>query len=179
MAPHVHVSGATLNIDDYVDCAVEPEFALLIGTSVSGVGLDPHRLRAAIDGVAPAIEIHNHHFFGDRPSSQELIASNGLHAGVVVGKVQPLADDIDLDLEGIGCFVNGVLVASGIGAEIMGGVLRSVGWLVGDLTLNGLQLEAGEWVIPGSPVDLVPIREGDTVETKVTSFGTCRARFAR
>lgn len=177
MAPHVHPSPVSLDLNDYVACAVEPEFVIRVGSSMRGAGMARDEIRSKIDSIAPGIEVHNYRFFLGPPTSQELIVSNGLHAGLVHGDFVSLDGNIDLDLEGIGVFVNGRLAASGIGAEIMGSVLASMAWLLDDLAQVGKGLSAGELVIPGSPVNLVPVYAGDVVESRFTNFGGCRVEF--
>ena len=115
---------------------------------------EPVSLADAIDSVSPGIEVHNYRFRFGGPTSQELVASNGLHACLVVGDRKTGPEDLDLDLEGVGLFVNGVLADSGIGAEVMGGPLVSLRWLVNHLVRRGEVLRAGQLVIPGSAVGL-------------------------
>ena len=178
MAPHVFHGDATIDPGQYVDVAVEPEFVFRIGGPLSGHDLDDDTLRSGIAGVSPGIELHNYRFFHGAPSSQELIASNGIHAALVVGNAVTALDDVDIDLEGVGAWVNGELRDSGIGAEIMGGPLGSLRWLVGQLTDRGQALTAGDMVIPGSAVGLIRVEPGDSVEARFTHFGKVLASFS-
>ncbi len=146
-APHVHHGGTVLNWHDYVQCAVEPEFVLGIGKDVAAEVEDETELLDAIDWVAPGIEIHNYRFWFGEPTSQELIASNGIHAGLVVGKQRVSPAQVDFQLEGVGLFRSGQLEASGIGAEIMGGPLKSLAWLTNHLVRHGEHIRAGQLVI--------------------------------
>jgi len=177
MAPHVHDSGAVLHLGDYVDCAIEPEFVLHMATELEGHDLPDATLRSAIGAVSAGIEVHNYRFFHGCATSQELIASNGIHAAAVVGGERAALGDVDLALEGVGVWRNGELVDSGIGAEIMGGPLESLRWLVGHLTDRGRRLEAGALVIPGSPVGLIRVGPDDHIETRFARFGRCEATF--
>ena len=178
LRPHVVPAGVTIDLQTVVDCAVEPEFVFRIGRNLEGHDIDDADLRSAIHSVAIGVEIHNYRFFYGAPTSQELIASNGIHASLVVGSTEAPLDGLDLDVEGLGVFLNGDLIESGIGAEIMGGPLRSLRWLVGHLTDHRLRLEAGALVIPGSPVGLVRVSTGDEVVARSTRFGSTRVLFA-
>ena len=80
-------------------------------------------------------------------------------------------------MEGVGVWRNGELVTSGIGAEIMGGPLVSLRWLVNHLVRRGEVLRAGQLVIPGSPVGLVPVGPGDRVTARFTHVGRVAAEF--
>jgi 2-keto-4-pentenoate hydratase len=177
MAPHVYHGDTGLNWHDYVDLAVEPEFVLRVAGDVRSKVEDEAELLDAIEWVAPGIEVHNYKFWFGRPTSQELIASNGIFAGLVVGEQRISAEDLDFDLEGVGLFRNGQLEASGIGAEIMGGPLKSLKWLANHLLRNGEHLQAGQLVIPGSPVKLVSVEPGDRVTASFTRVGSVSATF--
>ena len=178
MIPHVHHGDTLLNWDDYVQCAVEPEFVLRIGRDVVAEVEDEAELLDVIEWVAPGIEVHNYKFWFGKPTSQELIASNGIHAGLVVGDRRISPTDIDLDLEGVGIFRNGQLQASGIGVEIMGGPLKSLRWLANHLVRRGEHLEAGQLVIPGSAVELIPVKPSDRITAGFTRVGSVEAEFS-
>ncbi|MFO7904296.1 MAG: 2-keto-4-pentenoate hydratase [Planctomycetota bacterium] len=81
MAPHVRFGNTLLNWNEYVECAVEPEFVLGIGEDVAAKVEDETKLLEAIEWVASGIEIHNYKFWCGEPTLQELIASNGIHRG--------------------------------------------------------------------------------------------------
>lgn len=179
MAPRVHRGDQALDLDDFVDCAVEPEFVLTLGADIRPNGVDDESLIAAIASVSPGVEIHNYRFWHGRPTSQELVASNGIHAALVIGDAEHPVESVDLRMEGVGLFVDGFVVESGIGAEIMGGPLDSLRWLVRHLDRRGERLQSGDLVIPGSAVGLVSIKEGDHVEARFTHFETARVAFTR
>ncbi len=177
MAPHVFHGKSVLNWNDYVCCAVEPEFVILIGKDLPHKIEDVRELVEAIECVSPGIEVHNYKFWFGKPTLQELVASNGIHAGLVIGteKVRPAG--LDFEVEGVGLFRNGELAASGIGAEIMGGPLKSLRWLANHLVRQGEQLRAGQIVIPGSAVELVAVEPGDRVAARFTHVGCVEAEF--
>jgi len=178
MAPHIHYANAVLNWNDYVQCAVEPEFVLSIGEDVKAEVEDETELLDVIEWVAPGIEVHNYKFWFGEPTSQELIASNGIHAGLVIGEQRIPPIDLDFDLEGVGIFRNGALASSGIGAEIMGGPLKSLRWLANHLLRHVQHLEAGQFVIPGSAVELVSVEPDDRITARFTRVGSVSATFA-
>jgi 2-keto-4-pentenoate hydratase len=173
MAPHVHHGDTALDWNTFHRPAVELEFVLTIGRDLA----DEESLADAIDCVSPGIEVHNYRFWMGDPTSQELVASNGIPAALVVGerKMRPMG--LDLGMEGVGVWLDGELAASGIGAEIMGGPLRSLRWLVNHHVRRGEALRAGQLVIPGSPVGLVPVGPGDRVTAGFTHAGRVEAEF--
>ena len=175
MAPHVFHRNTVLNWHDYVCCAVEPEFVFMIGKDLPDEVEEEEQLVEAIESVFPGIEVHNYKFWFGKPTLQELVASNGIHAALVIGTEQTLPSELDFEMEGVGLFKNGELVASGIGAEILGGPLKSLRWLANHLIRHGEHLRAGQIVIPGSAVELVSVELGDRVAARAAA----RRPFAR
>lgn len=173
MYPFIHPDNSCLKLNNYVDCAIEPEIVFRLGADLAGE-VDLNNAADAIATVAPGIEMHNFRFWYGTPTSQELIASNGIHAGLVVGQERPFNRDIDLAMEGVGVWVDGCLAASGIGAEIMGrGPLNSLCWLARHVEERGEKLRAGELVIPGSAVRLVRVQTSNQIDARFTRLGKC------
>lgn len=179
MLPHVHYGDTKLNWHDYHRPAVEPEFVLKIGRDVTDEVGPEESLLDAIEFVSPGVEVHNYDWWLGEPTPQELVCSNGIHASVVVGEEKVNPKSFDFDMEGVGIFKNGELLDSGIGAEIMGGPMISLRWLVNHLVRRGQCLKAGQIVIPGSAVSLVPVDLGDVLTAKFTHVGVVEAEFGR
>lgn len=176
LAPHIYSDAAEFSVGHFINCAVEPEIVLHIGQDLAE-NMDAMDLRKSIDAVSAGIELHNYRFWYGKPSSQELIASNGIHAGLVVAQQRELSVETSLELEAVSLVLNGVVAAEGIGAEVMGGPLNSLRWLVLHLAERGLRVRAGDLVIPGSAVKLVRVAAGDNVQAQFGSLGPCLARF--
>jgi 2-keto-4-pentenoate hydratase len=130
-----------------------------------------------VDWVSPGIEAHNYTFRAGHPTLQELIASNGIHACLVVGDQKTRPDVFDWNMEGVGLFVDDELACSGIGAEIMGGPSKSLRWFVNHLVRRGEGLRAGQLVIPGSAVELTTVEQNDRVAARFTTVGNVQAAF--
>lgn len=178
MHPHVHPSGTSLAAEDHLGCAVEPELVLRIGATIDPEATEDADLLRCISAVSAGVEVHHYAFVHGEPTSQELIASNAIHASLVVSDAAFAPGGVDLGLDGVGVWVGGRLAASGIGAEIMGaGPLQSLRWLVRHLDASGQRVEAGELVLPGSAVGLVRVAAGDEVQARFGSFGSCRVSF--
>ena len=58
--------------------------------------IDDHEIISALAGVCAEIELHNYRFWFGTPSLQELIASNGIHAGLVLSDMRSLPPNWDL-----------------------------------------------------------------------------------
>jgi 2-keto-4-pentenoate hydratase len=176
--PHVYRSDTELRLSEFTSCALEPEFVLHIGKDISDSQTDDESLLKAIDFVSPGMEVHNYKFWFGEPTSQELIASNGIHACLVIGEAKVAPNELDLAQEEASLFIDDELVASAAGHEIMsGGPLASLRWLIGHLTARGDYLRAGQLVIPGSPVRLIPVAAGSVARATLTQVGSVRVKF--
>jgi len=161
----VHASGVRLEVASFVDCAVEAEIVFRIADG-----------RPAAVGIA--VELHHYRFFHGRPSSQELVAGNALQAGVVVGEFHDLTSLSSLDDVRTDLVVNGEVVATGLGRDILdSGPAESLSWLRAHLDGRGLSLADGDLVLPGSAVPLVRVHAGDVVEARAAELGSCVVTF--
>ncbi len=176
MLPHVYADGATIDIAQFVRCAVEPELVVHIGRDIES-DADDEAIRAGVAGISAGIEVHEYTFFHGTPTSQELIASNGIHTGLVVDPDRRPLGDTDLRRERIEISVNGEVRAAGTGSDVMGDPMTSLRWLVEHLAARGRSLQAGDLVIPGSATPLIVVGAGDEVESRFSTFGTCRVSF--
>jgi 2-keto-4-pentenoate hydratase len=56
-----------------------------------------------------------------------------------------------------------------------GGPLKSLNWLAAQLIQDNHFLKAGDLVIPGSPVQLIPVTQGDHIKVSITNLGKVEA----
>ena len=175
--PHVHKEGVGINWKDYVNCAIEPEMVLKIGVDLCGVGMSDDQIIDAIEWVSPGIEIHNFRFWFAPPTSQELICSGGIHAGLIVGNVKVLPKELSFKNEIFSVFKDRKIITKAPASEVMGGPIHSLRWLVGCLTKKDAYLKKGSLVIPGSPVELVSIERDTELRVKIEHVGALVADF--
>ena len=169
--PYIYEEGVELDWADYVGCAIEPEMVIKIGKDLEGEALSDDELIDAIEDISPGIEIHNFRFWFTPPTSQELIASGGIHAGLVIGERKVSPGDLSFEKEMFSVFKDGELITKAQASEIMGGPLESLRWLVSSLKKKGNRLEKGSLVIPGSPVELVEITRDTHLEIEIEGVG--------
>ena len=176
-SPHVLKEGAVVNWKNYVNCAIEPEMVLTIGVDLRGAGLPDDQLIDAIQCVSAGIEIHNFRVWFTPPTSQELICSGGIHAGLIVGETRVSPKQVSFEHELFSVRKNGELVTEAPASEIMGGPIHSLRWLVDFLTNRGSCLQAGSLVIPGSPVGLTCIDQDTELTVEIEGVGVVVADF--
>jgi len=175
--PYIFDEGKELNWKRYNNCAIEPEMVLKIGKDLKGENLPDKVLISAIEYVSPGIEIHNFKFWYTPPTLQELICSNGLHAGLVVGDRKSSPNNLSFKSELFKVYKDHKIITKATASKIMGGPLHSLRWLTGKLTKRNEVLRAGSFVIPGSPVELINIREDTKLTVLIEKVGKAIAYF--
>jgi 2-keto-4-pentenoate hydratase len=170
-----HAAGVRLSCGDYANPAVEGEFAVRLARNLPGSPLSDEQYLEAIQDIFPVIELHHFVLQSARPSCQELIASNGMHAGFVLAEkqrgVMP-GGNPGLTI-GITSASGGVIAKS----STISRPIESLRWLTGRLAEHGLFLSAGQIVLTGSPMQLFPVAPGSHVIVEAESMGQSRAEF--
>ena len=176
-SPHVHEEWTEVNCKNYVNCAIEPEMVFTIGVDLHGTNLPHDQLIDAIECVSAGIELHNFRFWFTPPTTQELICSGGIHAGLIVGKNKVSPRQLSFQHELFSVRKNGELTAEAPASEIMGGPINSLRWLVDSLTNRGSCLKKGSLVIPGSPVGLTCIDQDTELRVEIGGVGVLVSNF--
>lgn len=148
----VHRTGVSLDVSDFAQLAIEGEMAIRIGEG------------GTIAAVFPVIELHHFVFRGLRKTLVELVANNGLNAGIVMPEEEWLSSltyprSSPLLTVKIGTRV----VESADLWPMAGGAASSVNWLRRHLAEFGLALSYNDTVIAGTPLGLYPVAPGDHV----------------
>jgi 2-keto-4-pentenoate hydratase len=61
---------------------------------------------------------------------------------------------------------------------VLGSPLKALAWLANMVGARGVELEAGQVILPGSVTAAVPVGPGDTVTATFAGLGRVTARFA-
>ncbi len=140
-------SGATVPVAQILNCAVEPELCLIIGSPLRGDAVDVAEAKAAVRAVAPAFEINQRRVGPDK--GQALLLADGLAQwGIVVGPEAPVRDGlVETAVEFYG---DEQLVETKTPGATMDDPYLSLSRLCKLLHKYGLGLEPGQPVITGS-----------------------------
>jgi len=163
-------SGASLSVRTtapegrrFVNFAIEGEIGVCLAKDMPP-DAPPALLHECVECWLPVIELHNYVFRGPSPTSQELVAGNAMHAGVVAGTpskipLASLAERAEIEIK-----INGSPVEAKRVAEIPGGPMGTLRWLASALTRFGEKLKAGQIVLTGSPGKLIPVSGNAHIE---------------
>lgn len=155
---------------------VEPEIGFLLGKELRGPGLTVAHVLAATEAVFPAFEILDSRFQGFKFRAADVIADNASSARLLVGG--SLISPKQLDLRLVGCVFekNGQLIETAAGAAVLGHPAAAVAWLANKLAAWGGLLQAGEIVLPGSPVAAADVAPGDFLTVTFAGLGSLNLR---
>lgn len=158
---------------------VEAEIAVLLGRDLVGPDVTYLDAITAIDGYLPAMEISpwSPAVIEKKRSQQHLLATQKTGGKIVIGR-SVAKPSFDLRYEGAVVEVNGEVVATGAGAEVMGDPVNVVVALANNLARFGRQLRAGMIIMTGSVAEPLPADMSIT-DARVTfsRLGSLGVRF--
>ncbi len=168
-------SPAQLHFEEMIAPGFENELCLRLGHDLDGAAINFDQARAAIAGVAPALEIvEKRGVFGqDFPLA---MAGNAQQRHFVVGEFSLLDADVDLAETTVCVEVNGVAQERATGAEVLGNPINAVVWLAGALNAHDHALRAGDLIMSGSFTKQYALARGDHVHTVFDPFGAVELR---
>jgi 2-keto-4-pentenoate hydratase len=165
---------ATVKLEGLVQPRIEPEIAFKLKSVPRST--EPRELLACIEWMAHAVEIVQCHFPDWKFTIADCTADNGLHGRLVVG-TPVLVGDVaglveKLPLAEARLYKAGRMVDKGVGANVLGSPLLSLGHLV---ELLGKQPEAaplgaGEIVTTGVLTDAHPVAAGESWHTEISGL---------
>lgn len=160
--------GGFLNVRNYVHPRVEPELALLLKRPLSGkVGMV--EAYAAVEAVAPAIEVIDSRYENFKFSLIDVVADNSSSSGFVLGNWRSRPEDPS-NLGMILSF-DGQPVQIGSTAAVLGNPVRSLVTAARMLAERGESLEAGHIVLTGGATAAEALRPGVSVTAELEGLG--------
>jgi 2-keto-4-pentenoate hydratase len=173
----VFADGEAVSVSQFPAVGAEAEVAFVIGEELKGPGITIAQALKATTGVVPAMEIINLCITHTPWNALEVIATNAVHGGIVLGgQITPL-DGLNLRYEGMVAEVDGEPVGSGAGVEVLGHPAASVAWLANKLAEFELALRPGDLVLSGSIIRMLEVKAGQAVKVTFSRIGSVGARF--
>jgi 2-keto-4-pentenoate hydratase len=165
-------SGARLSQAGYANLAVEGELAVRLGRDLPGALVSVEECLAAVEAVFPVIELHHYVLPATWSPGPWLIASNGMHAGLVLAEGEASCWGLSDLGHGLSIRINGVAVEAFAGGETMPGPVHSLRWLAGRLGDFGRGICRGQVILTGSPMKLYPVSAGSRIVVDAPPLGT-------
>jgi len=159
-----------------VECEIAVRIASPIGFGNPKSSIE--EIASCVGEVLPAIEIvddryDNYELLG----APTLIADDFFHSGCVVGTARSSWKDVDLASVKGSMHINGELVGSGTGSDIMGHPFRALLWLAELFEGRGKVVRPGEFVLLGSVVETKWVEQGDVIRVNMGQLGEVEAHF--
>jgi len=167
--------GVALKKTDFANLALEAEFAVTLSRDIDPKKTSPDDLLASIGAVYPVIELHNLVLRGEPPRGHELIANNGILAGIVSGQGMsapntPLATDLALAFDG-------ETVDSWSSLKWPDDILSSIAWLAQKHAEFEKRLRKGDVILTGAFGPPIPLEDKTRVDVTSSAFGNVSATF--
>ena len=166
-------SGSSAPVANIMNCAVEPELCLIIGSPLRGDSVDAAHAKAAVRAVAPAFELNQRRV---RPNNGDaLLLADGLAQwGIVVGPEASVRDGlVETTVE---FYRDEQLVETKTPGATMDDPYLSLSRLCKLLHKYGRGLEPGQPVITGSFCHHV-VRQPGTYRAVFSDIGEVSVRF--
>jgi 2-keto-4-pentenoate hydratase len=173
----VHHEDAQIAADSFISPKVEPEFGFVLKETLTGPGVTREQAAAAIGEVYAAIEIIDSRIANWDIKLVDTVADNASCGAIAVGTT-PLDVKVE-DLGSVECslLIDGEKRSTGIGTDVMGDPVAPLAWLANVLGEQGVSLEAGQLVLPGSFTGALPVIAGQSATADFGSLGSLSINF--
>lgn len=161
--------GGRISKAKFVHPRAEPEIAYLLKAPLAGP-VTPAQAMAAVEAIAPAIEIIDSRFANFKFSLEDVVADNASSSAFVIGNWSK--PDIDCSNLGMILEVDGRAAQVGSSAAILGNPARSLAAASRMVAEHGERLEAGWIVMAGGATEAVALAAGTTVRNTVEKLGS-------
>ncbi|KAL4882843.1 hypothetical protein BJY04DRAFT_216932 [Aspergillus karnatakaensis] len=163
--------GTSISRDKFIKPFVELEPAFVLKKDLKGPNVTVADVISAIDYAIPAIEIIDSRVKDWEIGLADTLADNGSTGGIILGGTPRRLTDLTLsDTRGVLRF-NGEEVMVGNTRNILGNPLAATAWLVNRLAEYGVELLAGQVIMPGSCLEAVPMEETGRWECVFEGWG--------
>lgn len=163
-------AGGTFDTATAIHPRVEPEVAFRLGRAIDPAAPDAD-LRAAVDAVAPAMEIIDSRYRDFAFSLADVVADNTSGCAFVVGEWMPVTDDLVLADREVALVIDGVVAASGSTTDILGDPWQALPALVRMAARYSHQLPAGAVLLAGAATTAAPLRPGARITATIAGLG--------
>lgn len=160
--------GGEIRLQDYVHPRAEPEIAFLLNKPLTGK-VTVLEAMAAVEAIAPAIEIIDSRYEGFKFNLPDVVADNTSSSSYVVGAWHSPA--MDFSNLGMSLEINGVPVQIGSSAAILNHPARALAAASRLLGEQGLSMEAGWILMAGGATAAHALNPGDDVRLQVQQMG--------
>jgi len=167
-------SPAAIQARDFFTLGVEAEFGFTMRAAVPPRHTPYERAEVAhaVGSVAPVIELCDTRLENWKSARiEEIIADNGFHGGLVVGRPIEQWQRLDLAGQEAALSIGGAVRARGTAAGSLGHPFDGMVWIANELSRRGYGLAAGDIVATGTFTGLHSVHEPASIVADFGSMG--------
>lgn len=173
-----YVDGASIPIaGNMIQPRAEGEIAFRLKCDLVGPGVTEQDVLDATATIMPCFEIVDSRVHDWNIKIQDTVADNASCGVYVLGRDEVDPRDFDLPNLKMTVLKNGEVNAQGMGSAVQGNPLTAVAWLANTLGEFGIPFKAGEIILSGSLVPLIPVIAGDEMSLELEGIGGCSCKF--
>jgi 2-keto-4-pentenoate hydratase len=168
-------NGSRLAHARFASLAIEGELAIRLSRDLPRGPLLDEDYIEAIESVFPVIELHHYDLPVPGPPAAALIASGGMHAGLVLSEQEmmcshgvPIVNELDVAIDDR-------TVSTTREPWTMGGPSATLRWLTRRLAEWDMQLQRGQVILTGSALPLFRVEPGCRVVARARPLGMSSA----
>lgn len=144
--------------------AIAPALGFVLRRRLAAPLEDPARLPDYLARMLPVVMVFDHRFENRAAvRAEDLVAANGAHTRLIVGKDFPAVDLAAADRVFVEIRHNDNVIERGKATNVMGGQAAGLLWLVNEIVARGQVLVPGQFVVTGPMVEPMPIAPGEYV----------------
>ncbi|NLP64845.1 fumarylacetoacetate hydrolase family protein [Paraburkholderia sacchari] len=155
----------------------EGEIAFVLKEDLISRNITREDVLDATEAVLPCFEIVDSRIDDWKIKIQDTVADNASCGVFVLGVDRVDPRSVDLPNVNLEMYRNGERVASGLGSAVQGHPAEAVAWLANTLGQFGIPFLAGETILSGSLVPLIPAQVGDRFELTISGIGSASVAF--
>lgn len=150
---------------------IEPEIVFVMDRRLEGPGVTAEQALAAVGEVRAGAEVIDSRYRDFRFTAGDVIADNASSGAYVLGDVALDPSEIDLVAEAVEVIVDGEVVHTASGADVLGHPAEALALAVNDLAQRGIAVESGWVVLTGGMSDAVDATPGSAVTCRFATLG--------
>jgi 2-keto-4-pentenoate hydratase len=173
----VHHNDDRIPVSGFISPKVEPEFGFVLKSPLQGPDVSLQDAIEAIGSVYPAIEIIDSRIADWDITLVDTVADNASCGAIAVGRTPlPISSQ---DLAEVVCtlLIDGHATGTGVGADVLGHPAAPLAWLANVLGEQGVALEAGQLILPGSFTKAMPVVANSSATADFGELGTLTIHF--
>ncbi len=155
----------------------EGEIAFRLQSDLVGPGVSEQDVLDATATIMPCFEIVDSRIEGWKIRIQDTVADNASCGVYVLSKNEVDPRELDLPNLKMTIYKNGEYNSEGLGSAVQGNPLTAVAWLANTLSEFDIPFKAGEVILSGSLVPLIPVVAGDKMALEIDGVGGCSCNF--